>query len=129
MDKVLIEMQKGCKATCVVILQEDVKDIKDSYNVKVDESDSNMLLGELNRENLENNLEPLAKQNNMAYLVIEDIDKIDEKKQEKYIEIVKDREFRGYKIPENVIIIFTVQNKENIQKIAPKLYHFCTVAI
>ena len=129
MDKSLIEMQKGCKATGVIILQEDIKKIENSFNVKVDESDSNMLLGELNRENLENNLEPLARQNNIAYLVIEEIDKIDEKKQEKYIEIVKDREFRGYKIPENVIIIFTVQNKENIQKIAPNLYHFCTVAI
>lgn len=127
-DQELIEEQLGCNSTCVVILQEDVNTLKNSYNVKVDESNSNIILGELNKEDLKINLDKLVKENDITYLVIEEIDKIDEIKQEKYIGLIKDREFRGYNIPDNVIIVITIKNKDSLKKISPELYHFCVVA-
>ena len=127
-DQELIDEQKGCRSICAIILQEDVKVLENSYNVKVDESDSNILLGELNKSNLENNLDKLAKENDIIYFVIEEIDKIDFNKQKKYINLIKNREFRGYKIPDNVIIVITIENKESLKKISPELYHFCIVA-
>lgn len=127
-DQELIEEQLGCNSTCVVILQEDVNTLKNSYNVKVDESNSNIILGELNKEDLKINLDKLVKENDITYLVIEEIDKIDEIKQEKYIGLIKDREFRGYNIPDNVIIVITIKNKDSLKKISSELYHFCVVA-
>lgn len=126
-DQELIEEQLGCNSTCVVILQEDVNTLKNSYNVKVDESNSNIILGELNKENLKINLDKLVKENDITYLVIEEIDKIDEIKQEKYIGLIKDREFRGYNIPDNVIIVITIKDKDSLKKISSELYHFCVV--
>lgn len=126
-DQELIEEQLGCNSTCVVILQENVNTLKNSYNVKVDESNSNIILGELDKENLKINLDKLVKENDITYLVIEEIDKIDEIKQEKYIGLIKDREFRGYNIPDNVIIVITIKNKDSLKKISPELYHFCVV--
>ena len=83
LDQELIQGQLGCNSTCVVILQEDVKLLKNVYDVKADNSNSNMILGELNKENLKNNLDKLTEENNIAYLIIEEIDKLDSKQQEK----------------------------------------------
>lgn len=127
-DKELLEEQLGCNSICVIILQDDVNELKNAYNIKVDESNSNIILGELNKENLKNNLDKLSKENEITYLVIEEIDKIDEIKQEKYISLIKNREFRGYNIPENVIIVITIESRDNLKKISPELYHFCVVA-
>lgn len=128
LDQELIQGELGCNSTCVVILQEDVKLLKNVYNVKADNSNSNMILGELNKENLKNNLDKLTEENNIAYLIIEEIDKLDSKQQEKYINIIKNREFRGYYLPKNVIIALTIKRKENLSKISSELYHFCVVA-
>lgn len=128
LDQELIQGELGCNSTCVVILQEDVKLLKNVYNVKADNSNSNMILGELNKENLKNNLDKLTEENNIAYLIIEEIDKLDSKQQEKYINIIKNREFRGYYLPKNVIIALTIKSKENLSKISSELYHFCVVA-
>lgn len=127
-EKELIDAQKGCCSTCVIILQQDIELLENSYRVKVDKSESNILLGELNRSDLENNLDILSKENNITYMVIEEIESIDFQMQKKYIELIKDREFRGYKIPENVIIVLTINSEENLKKISPELYHFCVVA-
>ena len=126
-DQELIEEQLGCDSTCVVILQNDTRLLKNSYSVKADKSNSNMILGELNKENLKSNLDKLE-ENDIAYLIIEEIDELDSKQQDKYINLIKNREFRGYNIPKNVIIAFTIKSKENLIKISSELYHFCVVA-
>ena len=105
-----------------------MKLLKNVYDVKADNSNSNMILVELNKENLKNNLDKLTEENNIAYLIIEEIDKLDSKQQEKYINIIKNREFRGYYLPKNVIIALTIKSKENLSKISSELYHFCVVA-
>ena len=96
--------------------------------VQADKSNSNMILGELNKENLKSNLDKL-KENEIAYFIIENIDELDSKQQEKYINLIKNREFRGYNIPENVIIVITIKSKENMSKIISELYHFCVVVL
>lgn len=126
-DKELIEEQLGCDSTCVVILQKDVKILKNSYNVKVDNSNSNIILGELNKENLKSNLDKLAKKDDIVYLIIEGIDELDSKGQEKYCNLIKNREFRGYNIPKDVIIVLTIRSEKELNKIIPELYHFCVV--
>lgn len=126
-DQELIEEQLRCNSTCVVILQDDVKLLKNSYNVKADNSNSNMILGELNKENLKSNLDKLVEENDIAYLIIEKIDELDSMGQKKYINLIKNREFRGYNIPENVIIVLTIKSKEDLSKISSELYHFCVV--
>lgn len=126
-DQELIEEQLGCDSTCVIILQNEAKLLKNSYNVKADNSNSNMILGELNKENLKSNLDKLE-ENDIAYLVIEEIDELDSKQQDKYINLIKNREFRGYNIPKNIIVALTIKNKENLSKISSELYHFCVVA-
>ena len=62
------------------------------------------------------------------YFIITEIDKLKENLQDKYYQIVKDREFNGYKLPENMIIVLTVEDRESLKKISQELYHFCVVA-
>ena len=63
---------------------------------------------------------------NLAIII--GIDKIDENTQNKYYQIVKDREYYGYNLPKDVIIVLTVEDKESLKKISKELYHFCVVA-
>ena len=44
-----------------------------------------------------------------------------------FYQIVKDREFFGYKLPKEMIIVLTVKNKEGLKNISQKLYNFCIV--
>ena len=64
----------------------------------------------------------------LRYLVITKIDEINADAQDKFYHIVKDREFRGYKLPEDIIIVLTVKNNENLKNIKQELHHFCVVA-
>lgn len=127
-NKNLVEIQKGCKSTCVIVLQEDINKLENSYRVEVDTSESNMLVGDFNRKNLEENLEKIAKNSEIAYLIVEGVDKINGKKQEKYVDVIKDREFRGYKLPDNVIICFTLTDKNNLKTISPEIMKFSKIA-
>ena len=84
----LIELQKKCNSTCVVIQNEDIKELE-----------SNIL-----------------------------IDKISSNEQDEYYQIIKDREFCGYKLPEDMIIVLTVKNKETLKNISQKIYNLCVIA-
>ena len=128
LNKNIVEIQKGCKSTCVIILQEDVNKFENSYRVVVDTSESNMLVGDFNRKNLEENLEKIAKDGEIAYLIVEEIDKVDTKKQEKYVDVIKDREFRGYRLPDNVIICLSLTDRNNLEKISPEIMKFSKIA-
>ena len=44
------------------------------------------------------------------------------------IQIIKDREFGGYKLPEEMIIVLTVESKENLKNISQNLYNLCVIA-
>ena len=117
-NKELIELQKGCNATCVVIQNEDIKELESK--ILVDSTCNTNDLIKIFKENISNE--------KYAYLVIEEIDKINLNEQNKYYQIVKDREFLGYKLPEDIIIVLTVKSKETLKNISQNLYNLCVVA-
>ncbi len=118
-NKELIEVQKGCGATCVVIQNEDCRELDSKIIVNADSNDSELFT--TFKENISNKEET-------NYFVISEIDKLNENLQDKYYQIVKDREFSGYKLPKNMIIVLTVKDREGLKKISQELYHFCVVA-
>lgn len=118
-NKELIELQKGCTATCVVIQNEDCKELDSKIIVNSNCSDSELL----------NTIKEIDSNKEVSnYFVIYQIDKVGEETQDKFYQIVKDREFNGHKLPKNMIIVLTVKDREGLQKILQELYHFCVVA-
>ena len=117
-DKELIDIQKGCKATCVVIKNDDIKELGSKILVS-------------SKYNI-NDLIKIFKENIYSkkydYFVIEEIDKINSDEQDKYYQIIKDREFGGYSLPEEMVIVLTVESKENLKNISQNLYNLCVIA-
>jgi hypothetical protein len=118
-NKELIELQKGCTATCVVIPNEDCKELDSKIIVNADSNDNKLLT--IFKENISNKEEP-------NYFIISEIDKLNVGLQNKYYQIVKDREFYGYKLPKDMIIVLTVKDREGLKNISQDLYNFCVVA-
>lgn len=118
-NKELLELQKGCTATCVVIQNEDCEELDSKIIVNSNCSDSELL----------NTIKEIDSNKEVSnYFVISEIDKLNDKAQDKFYQIVKDREFNGYTLPKNLIIVLTVKDREGLQKILQELYHFCVVA-
>lgn len=116
----LIELQKGCKATCAVIQSKDIEKL-----------DSKILIN----SNCEDNelfkifKEKISKvDEKFEFLVIEEIDNLEVDKQDKFYQIVKDREFNGIVLPEDVVIVLTVENKDKLKNISSELHNLCVVA-
>ena len=118
-NKDLIELQKGCSATCAVIKTSDYKELENSIVV-----DANITYNELIRTIKEK----ISLISDLEYFIIKGIDNIEFKAQEKFINIIKDRSDFNVKIPNDVIIVLTVENEKSLTKILKELYHFCTVA-
>lgn len=118
-NKELIELQKGCTATCVVIQNEDCKELDSKIIVNADSNDSELLT--IFKEKISNKEE-------LNYFIIAEIDKLNESTQNKYYQIVKDREFYGYKLPEDMIVVLTVKDREGLKNISKELYNFCVIA-
>ena len=115
----LIELQKGCEATCVVILNEDCKELDSKTIIDANSSDTELLM--TFKEDISNKEE-------LNYFIIDGIDQLNEDIQNKYYQIVKDREFNGYRLPKDMIIVLTVKDKDGLKNISRELYHFCVVA-
>ena len=78
--------------------------------------------------NFADKIDEKCAKNKLCYLVIKGIDEISAEQQNRYVGLVKDREFNGYTIPDNCILVFTVQNRSNLKKVSSELYHFVVVA-
>lgn len=128
MNKELIELQEGCKSTGVVILNENCNELENRFVMDASANDNDLFARPLNNPIFKEDLENISEKENLAYFVISGIDKINTEMQNRYVGLVKDREFMGYKIPENIIIVFTIENKEGLKKISNELYHLCVVA-
>jgi hypothetical protein len=116
----LIELQKGCRATCAVIQNEDIEKL-DSKILINSNCEDNELLKIFN--------EKISKANEkIEFFVIEGIDNVEVDKQDKFYQIVKDREFNGNVLPEEVIIVLTVENRDKLKNIASELHNLCVVA-
>ncbi len=118
-NKELIELQKGCMATCVVIQNEDCQEL-DSKIVANSNSNEGELLT-IFKENITNN-------EKLNYFIITEIDKANDDIQDRYYQIVKDREFYGYKLPKDMIVVLTVEDKNSLKNIVHELYNLCVVA-
>ena len=117
-NKELIELQKGNIATCAVILNEDLKELDSKLAINSSFNDNELLT----------TFKDISNKEDLNYFVINDIDKLDENSQNKYYQIVKDREFYGHRLPKDMIIVLTVNDREGLKNISQELYHFCVVA-
>lgn len=126
MNKLLIELQKNCKATCVIINDKEYQDL--GKMVYMDASKVYELFKSKQSMEFKKTLDDLALHNDIVYFVIRNIEKLDEQMQKDYIGIVKDRNINEYYLPDNVVIVFTIDSKSNLKKISNELYHFCIVA-
>lgn len=123
----LIELQRNAKATCVVVENEKFKELKSYVSMKADVSDKFLFGG--NVPPFKEKVEKLAKANKIAYFVITNLDEVPAEVQNRFVGLVKDREFEGYILPDNVIVVFTVKGKETLKKISHELWNFCVNAI
>lgn len=118
-NKELIELQKGCTATCVVILDEDSNALDSKVVINATAMDKDVLT--IFKEKIATNEE-------LDYIIISNIDMVNEEIQNKFYGIVKDREFYGYKLPSDTVIVLTVENREGLKNISPELYNLCVVS-
>ena len=118
-NKELIELQKGCTATCVVIQNEDCKELDSKIIVNADSNDSELYA---------TFKEKISNKEELDYFIISEIDKLNESTQNKYYQIVKDREFYRYKLPKDMIVVLTVKDREGLKNISKELYNFCVIA-
>ena len=116
----LIELQKGCKATCAVIQNEDIEKLNSKILINSNCKDNELL--KIFKEKISKADEKFE------FLVIEEIDKLELDKQDKFYQIVKDREFNGILLPEDVVIVLTVENKDRLKNISSELHNLCVVA-
>ena len=119
-NKELVELQKGCKSTCAIIENTDIKELESS--IVINSNCEDFELFDIFKEKI------LNSDNKFVYLVIEEIDKLETNKQNRIYQIVKDREYNGISLPEDVIIVLTIENKEEVKNISRELYHLCVVA-
>lgn len=116
----LIELQKGCGATCAVIQNEDIEKLDSRILINSNCEDSELL--KIFKEKISKADEKFE------FFVIEGIDNVEVDKQDKFYQIVKDREFNGNVLPENVIIVLTIENRDKLKNIASELHNLCVVA-
>lgn len=123
MEISLIELQRNCKATAVVIEDKNVEELDNALIVPATNTKLDVDIDILKKINVK------AKLSKISYLVIRGIDTVDEKSQLGFVGIVKDRVIDSTDLPDNVIIIFTVKNKKALKKITPSLYKFCVAVL
>lgn len=128
MNKDLIDLQRSSKGTCAIVLDEFYKNIGQELIMDAKIDDVYLFAKSSTGPIFKEKLDKISSNKELTYFVIRNIDQIDIEKQNRYISLVKDRELIGYNLPQNVIIVFTISSKENLNKISKDLYHFCVVA-
>lgn len=126
MIKELIDFQRNSKATCVIIKNDDLSELSPVIKMKASVSDKFLLTGD--KPPFADKIDLKSKSKNICYFVIIDIDEISISEQNRYVGLVKDREFNGYTLPDNCIIVFTIKDRESLKKVSTELYHFSVVA-
>lgn len=123
----LINLQRNCPATAVIVFGEHYKKLKNSIGMSANISDE-LLFNLSNDTSFKQKLEKKAKEKDIVYLVIYSLDKVAVEIQNRFITLVKDRMLYDYTLPDNVIIVFSCENKDTVKKISRDLYHYCIVA-
>ncbi len=125
MDKLLIDLQRNCKATCVFVKEEEYKQLSPIVSMKANVSDSFLFSS---KPPFAEKINSKCEANDICYFVIKGIEEISVKKQERFLSLVKDRELNGYKLPDNCIIVFTIKDRDNLKNISQEIYKFSVIA-
>lgn len=128
MNKELIELQRKSDATGVVILDDDIKKLEQVLTMDAGILDKYLYFKKDSKVIFAEKLDEMTSSLNPVYFVIRNIDEVSFTNQERFVGLVKDREFLGYHFPRNVIIVFTVKSKDSLKNICSELYHFLVVA-
>lgn len=123
MNKELVELQIGCKSTCVIIFDFYYKDLGRSVIMNASIGNEYLFGRKTKNPIFREKLDMLSVDGNTTYFVIRNIDKLSIDMQNRYVGLVKDREFLGYDLPKNVVIVFTVEDIESLKKVSKELYH------
>lgn len=126
MIKELIDLQRNSKATCAIIENKDIRKLYPGVAIKANVSDK--FLFAHSRPPFSDIIDEKSKNSEICYLVIKGIDEISIDQQNRYIGLVKDRELNRYFLPDNCVIVFTVENRNGLKKVPKELYHFAVVA-
>ncbi len=121
MYKYLIDSKLGDKYVGLIVPSSEYRELDCILEMRAGIKNS-ALYDVFNRPVFGTKLNEIASENKIVYFVISDIDKASDEDQRRFIPLVKDRTFGGYNLPDNVILIFTVENKETINNIVPELY-------
>ncbi len=122
MNKDLIDLQRNSKAVCVIVKTDEYKSLSPIVSMEAGVSDSF-----LNQVPFANKLNDKCKKYEICYFVIKNIDKIDKPQQDRFVGLVKDREYNGYNLPSNCIIVFTVENEKSLKDVSSEIYRFAVI--
>lgn len=129
MNKELIELQRGSKATCVVIKNSDLNKLENAVHMDSRINDSWLFGAKMGNPVFKEKVDIISKNGEIGYFVITNFDSLSVDKQNKYVPIIKDRELLGYTLPDNIIIVLSIENEESLKNISSEIYHFCVVTI
>ncbi len=126
MIKELIDLQRNSNATCVIVETDEYNKLSPVISMKASVSDKFLFTGE--KPPFANKISERCEKYKLCYFVITDLDTVSIVKQDRFEGLVKDREFNGYTLPNNCIIVFTVKDKSALKNISPNIYRFAVVA-
>ena len=129
MNKELIELQRGSKATCVVVKNSDLNKLENAVHMDSRINDSWLFGAKIGNPIIKEKVDIVSKNGEIGYFVITNFDSLSVDEQNKYVPIIKDRELLGYTLPDNIIIVLSIENKESLKNISSEIYHFCVVSI
>ena len=125
----LINLQRGSKATCVVIKNDDSNKLNNAVFMDSRIEDSWLFGAKMGNPIFKEKVDIVSKRGKIGYFVITNFDSLSIDDQNKYVSLIKDREFLGYTLPDNIIIVLTIENEDALKRITPEIYHFCVVSI
>ena len=129
MNKELIELQRGSKATCVVVKNSDLNKLGNAVHMDSRINDSWLFGAKMGNPIIKEKVDIVSKNGEIGYFVVTNFDSLSVDEQNKYVPIIKDRELLGYTLPDNIIIVLSIENKESLRNISSEIYHFCVVSI
>lgn len=129
MNKELIDLQRGSKATCVVIRNSDSSKLGNAVFMDSRINDSWLFGAKMGNPIFKEKVDIISKNGEIGYFVITNFDLLPTDEQNKYVSLIKDREFLGYTLPNNIIIVLTIEDEAGLKNISSDIYHFCVVSI
>lgn len=126
MNKELIDLQRNSKATCAIIKDSCFESLKPCVAIGAGVSDKflyNCTCSYMDKIISQANRFPLS------YFILRDFDKVSFDVQERFIGLIKNREIENYTLPNNCIVVLTVEDESTLKNISPEIYRFAVVAI